>query len=309
MLVTASVGVGHAADLDAVEDRDSTPINERCLRCHGMATLGYFDLATRKVVSLSVDAGKFSSSNHSRMACTGCHQGDYRELPHQGRIERGGLTCLGCHRSGKKTRFRVSNFDEIGRQFRRSVHFKALPQTFDCFSCHDPHVFDVRSQEDRDAGMVKAGNAVCLDCHDAEQRFASLTSRDFPSLKQVHSWLPNATMHWRGVRCIECHTPRGGEDADSVSHEIVKGDAVERNCVACHSRNSVLLSRLYKHRASEERQTSGFIGRMLNNESYIIGMTRSPLLDTMSAFLILGTIVVLAGHGLLRWRSWRRRRP
>ncbi|MFN3075503.1 MAG: nitrate reductase [Alphaproteobacteria bacterium] len=308
----AGFGGVQAAEPELPPDRDSTPINERCLRCHGMPTLGYQDQATGQVVSLAVDAGRFADSNHSRMACTSCHKGEYREFPHDvERPNRGTLTCLGCHKAGSKSRFRVSNFDEIGRQFRRSVHAKALPESFDCFSCHDPHVFDVGVPEDAKAktsaatSVVSAGNTVCLKCHDFETRFSAMTDKAFPNLKQAHEWLPNPRMHWRSVRCIECHTPRGDEN---VSHEIVRGGAVERNCVACHSKDSILLSRLYKHRAREERQTSGLLGRMLNNEAYIIGMTRSPEIDALSALLVGGTILGLGGHGFLRWRAWRRRR-
>lgn len=297
--------VGAMARESAVED-ESTPVNERCLRCHGMKTLSYKDETTGKVVSLSVDAEKFATSNHSRMSCINCHEGEYREYPHANTGDRQRITCLGCHKPGnKKSRFRVSNFNEIGRQFNRSVHFKALPDAFDCFSCHDPHVFEVKSDITTENNAIRADNSVCLECHDYEARFSALTTRAFPNLKLSHEWLPSPTMHWRTVRCVECHTPRGWND---ISHEIVRGEAVERNCVTCHSKDSALLSRLYKHRAKEERQMSGYINGMLNNDAYIIGMTRSAAVDTLSVVLVGATLAGIGGHALLRWRASRRKR-
>ncbi|MBF0095004.1 MAG: nitrate reductase [Alphaproteobacteria bacterium] len=287
-------------------EREYASVNERCLRCHGMATLSYQDPTTQKTVSLAVDPEKFATSNHARMTCTNCHQDDYIEYPHVKKADRASLTCLGCHRADKKTsRFRIPIFDDVGRQFRRSVHYKALPETFDCFSCHDPHVFEVLTAEAGPAAVVNSDNAICLKCHNSQPRFSALTRHEFPSLKQAHSWLPSPSMHWRSVRCIECHTPRGGND---INHEIVRGEAVERNCVACHTKDSALLTRLYRHRVKEERQVSGLFASMLNNEAYIVGMTRSPDVDALSFFLIGSTVLGLGGHGLLRWLARRRRR-
>lgn len=305
---TSSFGaMAREAEPETVTDREYASVNERCLRCHGMATLSYQNPTTHEVVSLAVDPEKFATSNHSRMACTNCHQDDYSDFPHVNKPDRPLLTCLGCHRADKKkSRFRIPIFDDVGQQFRRSVHYKALPETFNCFSCHDPHIFEVQSPGEGAADVVNEDNAICLKCHNSQSRFSALTKHEFPSLKQAHSWLPSPSMHWRSVRCIECHTPRDGND---MNHEIVRGKAVERNCVACHSKDSVLLTRLYRHRVKEERQMAGLVTSMLNNEAYIVGMTRSTEVDSMSAFLVGATLLSLGGHGLLRWRARRRKQP
>ncbi|MBF0562434.1 MAG: hypothetical protein HQL37_10525, partial [Alphaproteobacteria bacterium] len=237
--------------------QDTAATNHQCLRCHGMATLGYQDPKTRALVLLAVDAGKFAASDHARMACTTCHQGDYAGFPHHAdhagssrdtKNRQNPPKCLGCHGPGAERGFKATDFQQIGQQFRLSVHYKALPRLFDCSTCHDPHVSRAGNTHDDSLPKIEADNAICRSCHDSEPRFAALTSgTKFQSLSQLHQWLPTAELHWRNVRCVECHTPHGAVR----SHEIVRGDAVERNCVACHSKSSLMLSRLYQHRARE----------------------------------------------------------
>lgn len=306
LLTLLSASPAGAQEIDFMGQKGTASINERCLRCHGMATLSYLDPQTRKVVSLAVEPEKYENSNHYRMACTSCHRGEYWELPHVNRTDRDIMTCLGCHNTGKKSKFRTADFDGIGKQFRKSVHYKALPDAFNCFSCHDAHAFEVKA-DNIDEGVVKSDNAVCLGCHDSRMRFSALTDHAFPSLMQVHDWLPSPNMHWRSVRCIECHTPRGTETG-FVNHEIVRGEAVERNCVTCHSKNSTLLSRLYKHRAKEEREVAGLFASMLRNEAYIIGMTRSIEMDVLSGLLVGATLFGISIHAFMRWRITRRRK-
>ena len=311
-LLTAAVCVAVLVlSVDAgAANADALPSNKTCLRCHGMATLGYQDPITGSLVSLAVDGHAFAASNHAAMTCVACHGDGYTTTPHpdrtqprtQPRTQQAKPNCLGCHATDAGHGFKAADLRRIGRQFSLSLHFKALPGVFDCSSCHDTHA--VRFDKAPQAG-VQAANAICRTCHDAEPRFSALTSGPrFQSLEMAHQWLPVADLHWRSVRCVECHTPRGEPD----SHTIVRGDRVERDCVACHSKTTILLSRLYQHRARQGREEAGFFSGMLNNEAYIIGMTRSFVLDTLSLVIFVVTLAVLGGHGLLRLLATRRKR-
>ena len=64
---------------------------------------------------------------------------------------------------------------------------------------------------------VSAGEMIglVLSRHLLEQEFKALAgSRQafsvFFLLDDIHAWLPNARLHWRSVRCVDCHTEHEG---------------------------------------------------------------------------------------------------
>ena len=276
-----------------------------CMRCHGMRTLARLDPQTGGLVSFFVDADALSRSNHGRLGCQGCHGAAFGVYPHfpEGAQER--LSCLECHRNddGARSGFPHATFQRIEREFERSIHFQAMPDAFDCFSCHDPHGFQRAASIGDIARVVRTGNEVCLGCHDASGPAGGLSKRAFASLDDTHRWLPKAKRHWQAVRCVECHTPHFGDR----THTILGGQQAERNCVACHSRDSVLKAKLYRHQAPEAREKGGWLSGVISNEAYVIGMSRHPLLDWIAFLGLGGTLFGLGGHGLLRWLAARRR--
>jgi predicted CXXCH cytochrome family protein len=132
---------------------------------------------------------------------------------------------------------------------------------------------------------------------------AGLTDRKFPDLETSHAWLPNTERHWARARCVECHTPHGAR----ISHEILGAKTAERNCVECHSRDSILMTQLYKHRAGESREKLGFVNAAVLNDAYIIGATRNRILDWLGFGLVGFVSAGVFGHGLGRWAAGRRR--
>ncbi|MEN8216520.1 MAG: cytochrome c3 family protein [Pseudomonadota bacterium] len=250
-----------------------------CLRCHGMETLAYRDTITGKVVNLYVNPQQYRQSNHKRLECTTCHTADYSHYPHPDNSEN--LYCLDCHKDDPK--FTPYRFTEIEQAFKNSIHAIQFPTEFSCFSCHDPHQFKVSRVGEDISEIVRYDNEICLNCH--------------ASLLISHQWLPNQTLHWRSIRCIECH----------FSHKILPAKESVKNCVECHSKEATLLSRLYKYRSQEDLQKTGWFNKAVFNNAYIIGMSRNETIDRWSLIILVLTICGLFAHGLGRFLATKAR--
>jgi len=120
----------------------------------------------------------------------------------------------------------------------------------------------------------------------------------------AHKWLPKPELHWKTVRCIECHTP---SNAGIYFHQILPNNKAVKNCESCHTRNSILFSKLYRFRASESRQKIGFLKTLMFNTPYVIGMTRDPLIDQISIIIFILFIMGISAHSLGRWLAARRK--
>ncbi|MBT3267098.1 nitrate reductase [Candidatus Poribacteria bacterium] len=270
--------------------------NAECLRCHGMATLGYQDPATGVVASLHVDIGAYTTSNHAELGCVACHTADYSDFPHSDTVRDEDLRCLDCHDDDERLeRFRL---DEIGESFARSVHASRHAGAFTCFDCHDPHAFDVARDLGEVADVVRDSNAICLNCHQSGAS-AGLAALAPTALDVAHAWLPNAELHGDHVRCLDCHTP----DDPASSHEILAAEDARRSCVDCHTAGSVLLTKLYRHRVRDGRTRAGFINAAVFNDAYIIGMTRNVALDRVSVGAFVAVLVAIAAHAVGRSRA------
>jgi hypothetical protein len=116
--------------------------------------------------------------------------------------------------------------------------------------------------------------------------------------------LPNPTLHWRSVRCIECHTPA----TTHFSHQILPAEQSARNCVECHSKEARLLTRLYQYRSQEDLQKNGWLNKAVFNQAYIIGMSRNETIDRWSLIILALTLVGLLAHGLGRFIANKVRR-
>lgn len=281
------------------------PKSQQCMRCHGMATLAFRDLKTGEYRNMSVKPEFFLNSIHSRVGCTDCHRPqDYDTYPHPSPWRSRSLQCTDCHEESEKIQGHRYEFEKIESEFYKSVHFKALSHQFTCFSCHDPHVFEVGRHKETTADVIEQDNGFCLRCHSNRTDFSVYSKRPFPELKRIHLWLPKADQHWRKVRCIECHTPH----SDGVSHEIVGADRAERDCVVCHRRDSIMLTKLYQHRIQEGRERAGFVNSVVLTDAYVLGMTRNRFLDNVSVLLIAATLAGVGGHALGRYIGNRNRR-
>ena len=268
-----------------------------------MKTLAYQNPLTGGIRNLSIDPQEMIKSNHSGLSCRTCHGPGFDAYPHFDEARRERLDCLHCHQNNND--FPRELFESIEKSFHRSIHFQSMPEAFGCSSCHDPHTFYSLANTPDDAGLtalVARDNAICLGCHKQSESLENVSEKTLLKLSESHAWLPEVERHWRSVRCVECHT----QGDRQRNHFILGSEYAVRTCDTCHSRDSILISKLYRYRATEERNKAGFTHSVVMNDAYIIGMTRNLWLDWGSLALITGTLLGVGGHGLARWITTRR---
>lgn len=280
-------------------DQNSKVENEKCLKCHSWSTLGYKDKETGLLINLSVNPENYYSSNHRNLSCTDCHSKEFSTFPHSSKLKEESLYCLDCH-ADKKELFKYS-FKEIEHDFKDSIHYKKFGNKFTCFNCHEPHTFKVNARVNNQISKtVLYDNHICLDCHNNSEKIEAISKKVVPTLNSSHEWLPHLELHWTNVRCIDCHAT--GTTA-GVPHDILPKDKAVKDCVNCHSENSILLQTLYKFRSLQQRNEEGFINATILNNSYVIGATRNYYLNLFS-FIIFGlTLIALGIHSYLRVKS------
>ncbi|EXJ15596.1 cytochrome c3 family protein [Imhoffiella purpurea] len=287
---------GLAPNLACAESE--TVDNQGCLRCHQMATLAYRDPGTGEIVDLSIAPMALSHSAHGKLACSDCHSADFDRYPHPKRLKEETLSCVGCHEDQDDADQRLYRFETIDEEFERSVHATSdHPKAagFSCHSCHDPHAFRNSRVGEEIRQIVHDDNAICLSCHKKVQ----------DPLRDPHAWLPKREKHRESVRCLDCHTPLT-EAGQPVSHRILAAEDSNRDCVNCHSKEPQLLNRLYQYRSEEDLASKGWVSKAVFNEAYVVGMSRSPLIDRLALAVIGITVLVLGAHGYGRYRAYRR---
>jgi hypothetical protein len=279
-------------------EKEQTFGDTYCLRCHGMKTLGYQDPQSGKLVDLFVDKTARSHATHAKEQCESCHKGDFEEYPHEIAVEKQANSCPDCHQD--KPELAKYRFDKIAVQFNKSIHKQKDPENFTCYSCHDLHSWRIGHNSEATTELVRRSNQTCVECHQAKESHQTQSA----AIATTHEWLPANGLHMESVRCIECHTPRPGSDV----HAIEPARRAEKNCESCHTQDSILLTKLYKYRMQESENRAGFINGVVLNDSYIIGMTRHPILDLLGIIAVAGTTLGVVAHGLGRFIATRRRR-
>ncbi len=266
-----------------------------CLRCHAMPTLAYRNPDDGRIIDLSIDRDALAHSVHGELACIDCHRRSYRRYPHPERPAPGDLDCIGCHEDEDDGLSR--GWVDIDKEFHLSIHATSdAPEAagFSCHSCHDPHRFRPAEVGEPIGQIVRNHNEVCLSCH---QELVAPHSTS-------HDWLPNRDAHWTSVRCVDCHTPV----ALFANHQILPAEQSAQNCVGCHSTDSQLLARLYHFRSEEDIARSGLLAKAIYNEAYVVGMSKSPLLDRLSLVLLGLVFLMLTAHGVGRYLAHRAKR-
>ena len=303
MISTVSSGSpGPGLQLPEVKDTISyvSPFhekNERCFKCHGQEMYEY----TNENLGIQVKAnmcenrimkrGDFYSSNHKSFSCTDCHSEDYLNFPHPGQLRMEQMyNCIDCH--GGDEKFAKFHFEEIEAEYQQSTHYKLEPEGFTCWKCHNPHTYRISIRNSLNLKeTIVYDNTICLNCHSDYSRFQLLSERKEINILRTHDWLPNQASHFSNVRCIECHTKIN--DSILVSHLILPKEEAVKRCNECHSKNSMLMTSLYKFQAKEQRR-DGFVNGIILNESYVIGANRNRYLNILS-LVIFGIAVLIIG--------------
>ncbi len=309
-LLVAGVMAGGAAvaaesTIDTATIEKNRKANEACYECHSPAAIAKpprADLDMSKLKDSRLDPVIFNPSDHGVMDCRQCHAPNhYTEYPHAAEGKTTTSPCTECH---------AAKVMRLEPQFNNSVHAKSkgVKDKFTCDTCHNAHVNIVALRLKDPSKIVAQDNHGCVECHNSDSTFAKFApenektpglKKKRPDIDAIHSWLPNTKAHWNAVRCVECHSPEVAA-GKMLSHEILNKEKAEKKCLSCHSANSSLKTRLYRHMVKDEAEKFGFTNSVILSNSYVIGATRHPLLDTVLMGLVALTLLGVLGHGVLR---------
>jgi predicted CXXCH cytochrome family protein len=279
--------------------------NESCLRCHGEVKYELTDtlsgMTVRRAMSSSyfIERDEFYHSVHWSFNCLDCHQPGYSEYPHSLDMKfEPPYMCLDCH--GYDETYARYKFEDIETEHIKSAHYTLTDGDFSCWSCHDPHTYQVLARENMDiAAVVRNSNNMCLVCHGDPLKFGLVSDKEPTEVIETHDWLPNQRLHFSAVRCIDCHTEIN--DSLLVSHNMRPADEAVKDCVSCHSGNSILMGTLYKYQSKESRKQLGFINAaIISNNSYVVGANRSRLMNIGSLLIFGLTLGVVLVHTFFR---------
>ena len=278
--------------------------NRLCLRCHTSQTFtihnDYTDMDEKRLMNpfYILDTVQLKTGVHHTFGCTDCHSYEYKTYPHNGNLKLEPLlTCLDCH-GGDET-FASYQFERIVEEFEKSVHFEVYKESFTCSKCHSQHYYKATARTSHDIKeIVEYSNNMCISCHNNMSKYQLVSDHASPQLVQAHEWLPNQELHFKHVRCIECHT--AVVDSLNVSHNIHGRDKAEKLCIECHSENSLLQASLYKYANLQSRSENGTINTILSNESYVIGAYQNQWLNVLSVLIFLATLAGIIIHTIFR---------
>ncbi len=304
ILVLVTVTTTKAQDERQEIINDIKPMNKACFDCHNQKYYTYTNEQTGREVKREmwdkyrVDDSLYYQANHFSFACIDCHAAGFEDYPHPPDAREEQIyTCTDCH--GFSETDEKYQFAKIEDAYYESVHYEKQGDDFSCWDCHDAHTYVVKARRTNDIKeIISYNNAQCLDCHGNVDKFKLLTGEELNILDK-HEWLPNQKAHFNSVRCIECHTKV--DDELMIAHQVMPKDSAVRNCVDCHSQNSLLLSTLYKHKVKENRKQNGFYNGVILNDSYVIGASRNELLNKISIAIFLLTIGGIFVHAVLRF--------
>lgn len=295
------------ADSDAMDVEQQMPDDDAlsCLECHSKMRYDLEDPFSGDIISmkmydeLRIDPHVYVNSTHGHFTCVDCHSMDYEEHPHPINAKFDfQYSCLDCHGAGEQ--FADYNFNAIEEEFQLSVHGDQNIEDFSCWSCHNPHTYKVTTREGGSiTDIVAHNNAMCLDCHGDISHYEVLIERQLTNMLSKHDWLPNQSLHFRKVRCIDCHA--AVNDDILVAHQVKPAAEAVRNCVDCHSTNSILMASLYKHQIQERRSKYGFFNPSITGEAYIIGANRNYYFNVISAVIFGLVLLGIAIHASLRF--------
>jgi len=286
------------------QEKTLAPENDLCLKCHTSQTFTFKNTLTkhddkRMMNPLYIlDKDHFAKGVHAKFKCTDCHSAEYTKYPHNAELKLEPLsTCLDCHGGDKK--YAAYQFEKIDEEFQKSVHFQKSGESFTCSKCHNQHYYQAKSRTSSVVGdIVSFSNEMCMSCHSNNVKFKLISDTLKPALSLIHEWLPNQELHFKNVRCIECHTQV--VDSLSVSHNILPKEKALKNCVECHSKNSMLKASLYKYKNLQSRSENGKLNTIISNKSYVIGAYQNSGLNYISILIFIMALVGVCIHVIFR---------
>ncbi len=278
--------------------------NRQCLKCHGSKYYTYYnDWIERNVKERMnpfyvIDSAEYYQANHKNFTCIDCHSYEYEEFPHQGYLRmEPAYNCMDCHDSGDE--WEKYNFNKIQSEYEKSIHSQKHNETFGCWMCHNPHEYKISARvEENIKDVIAYDNAICLNCHADIDEYMFIAKNGIPNILETHEWLPNQAKHFKSVRCIECHTQRN--DTLLVAHHILPKEKAVKQCIECHSSNSLLMASLYRYEAKQKRSKAGFLNAALLGDYYVLGANRNYYLNLFSMIVFGLVLFGILVHIVLR---------
>ncbi len=276
----------------------------QCLQCHAFQTYSFhnelMDTETKRLMNpyYVIDTVALKKGVHQQFDCTDCHSYEYTTYPHSANLKLEPMnTCLDCH--GGDDTYASYQFEKIQEEFQKSIHYQVYGDNFTCAKCHSQHTYAATARNsDNVLEIVDYSNKMCLSCHNDMKKYSLVSGHGNPQLVQIHSWLPNQELHFKHVRCIECHTEV--IDGLMVSHNIQGKDKAVKKCQECHTSDSRLKASLYKYQNLQKRSENGDLNTVISNESYVIGTHQIPILKTLSILIFLAAMGGIIIHGFFR---------
>jgi hypothetical protein len=317
----------HLKSTHMVELYRHNPKAPTCIFCH------------RNPVTANFKLSQVELKRNQQKLCLSCHLDDksvttkfsktlinYANSVHGKAIARGigaAAICTDCHGthdlekvSGPSSRISKQNVAKIcskchigvAQEYDNSVHGVALRKgDFDaptCTYCHGEHnisaVIEVPLKMFTDnqinpEAAIKTKMIYCIACHADEKLMSKYGISTF---NKAHEWLPSLGKHNETVRCVDCHS---SYTPPNLSHNLLPPEKTIKKCEECHSKNSVLMSKLYKHEKTQSRKKYGFINGTLLSDAYVVGTTRNLFLDSFSVIAFFVILIGIGFHAFMRW--------
>jgi len=284
------------------------PENNNCLRCHGQAVYSAFSSDGKKHMkqpmseSCVIPRKMYQNAIHGSLKCVDCHAEGYSNTPHPVDLKFKPLyTCADCHDVQKK--FKKYHLDSINSEDERSVHAKAMPNTFTCWKCHNPHTNVTAFSEQADLkSVITTSNSTCLNCHNDVNIYNRVSNKIPVNVLKSHEWLIHTELHLKNIRCVDCHAKL--TSPTFTPHEILPARKAIRECTACHSQKSILSNSLLRTKKGNESFFNFSNNRALEY-AFIMGANRSITLNIISIILFITLLLVIFTHlfFLLRYRK------
>ena len=289
-------------------NNDAIPENAPCLKCHGQAVYTTFSMDAKKHLrqpmspSRVVPEKMFQNAIHGSLKCIDCHAEGYSTTPHPAALKFDTIfSCVDCH-AGKK-KFKKYHLDSILTGYDKSIHAKAMANTFNCWKCHNPHNFiTALSDSLQIKAAITLSNSACLDCHNSAVNYKRVSDKTPANILKSHDWLTHPELHLKNIRCIDCHT--SPNHANFTSHDVLPAGKAIRDCSACHSQNSIVSTNLFRMKKGNESFLNYSNYRILEY-AFIVGANRSITLNIISVILFGFVLLVIFTHMffLLRYRK------
>lgn len=273
---------------------DSKTENAGCLKCHGTRHFKMAKPSNPKIVIHSkmpreciIDTNLFYTSSHWNFSCIDCHSEEYKTAPHDPNLQFESIsTCIDCHDETSDTTWSKFKFTTIETEYNKSIHAKKCGNSFNCYTCHNPHSTKMGLRNDSLPlnQVVAVSNEMCTKCH----------AIDKPNMQHAHHRIPHTEIHLQKNRCIDCHSSTN--DTILVAHDITDKKLATRNCSECHSANSKIDKDLTSKRQNEicSMMQKGAIGKKNSSQTRLLGVYRNPFLTyslvTIFSILLLAII-------------------